>query len=137
MLSRGDQCGLDLLREARDVSRQVNSREDVALCQGRLGLGLLRMGRHREAADALEEAIRVQRAIRMRSNRRHWANLVHYAQALLGLGEDHRVPILVVEANRLSARLSLGPDEPVRALRECWNILQELNQHLGLLPTES
>jgi predicted ATPase len=141
LMSRGDPRGLDLLCEARDVSRQVNSREDVALCQGCLGLGLLRLGRHREAAAALEEAIRIQREIQMRSNRRHWANLVHYAEALLGLGlglgDDPRVPGVVAEANRLGTRLGLGPDETVRTLRESWAALQNLNRRLGLPPLES
>jgi tetratricopeptide (TPR) repeat protein len=137
LLNRGDARGLGLLCEARDVCRQVNSREDVALCQGCIGLGLLRLGRYREAAESLEEAIRIQREIRMRSNRRHWANLVRYAQALSGRGRDPRVPGLISEANRLGVRLGLGPDEPVRAVRECWVVLQEFNERIGLPPTES
>jgi predicted ATPase len=135
---RGDMRGLDQVREGLETSRRVDARDDIAQFLGYLGYGLLRFGRTREAADALREAIALQREIRMRSNRRHWTNLVHLATAISSLS-DVNVEFIqcVVNAERLAGRLGLGPSEPVRVLRDCWVALQDLKKRLGRLPAES
>ena len=66
------------------------------------------------------------------------SNLVHLAQALSRLDDaDPSLPGLVDEAERLVARLGLGPAEPVRILRECWAILEGLRQRFGRPRAES
>jgi tetratricopeptide (TPR) repeat protein len=136
-LIRGDVRGLGLLHEALEMSRRVDARNDIAQFLGYIGQGELQYGRPREAANALEEAIGIQRAIRMRGNRRYWANLVRYVQALSQLSDEFsRVLSFVAEANQLGTRLGIGPAEPIRALRECWAVLEQQNKRLGLPRTE-